>query len=261
MVEGHSRGDLAPWMANQLPTWVGDHEDLERLPVGRPTCITAAPMASEWEWAVGTEAGCITLHAGDRVAALAGHDSEILDLDWHPEGHLLVSTGDDHVVRVWNLEDSGPPSRVVGAKRPYVVDRVAWHCDGNYLALGGYHRKVEVWQTERLADEPTFTIDGHHMAWHPDGSRVLAVSQGATIVRWDLDQSDRSRVLLETAESSLWRMEWGAGGTLLALTDTSRTTRLWDLEGASTRPAVALEDAAAAAWAPTGSRLARHCAN
>ncbi len=255
-VAEHGLGDLNERMADRLPTWIDDHGGLDLLPVGEPSCIAAAPPTSEWEWAVGTGAGRITLHAGDRVATLPGHDQEVRDLDWHPQGHRLASTGDDCVVRVWDLEGQAISSQVVG-KRSYLADRVAWHREGQHLAIGGYHGKVEVWQTEALSEvEPTFAIDGHHLAWHPDGTHVLAVSQGTTIVSWDLRQVDKPPLtIVEGAPSSLWRMEWGDGGALLALTDTSDTTTLWDVTTSPPQLFDTLNGAATVAWAPSGSRL------
>lgn len=143
-----------------------------------------------------------------------GHDAPILAVAWSPDSRWIASTsGTD--AQVWEAlsgrllhsfpDDAG-------------VETVAWSPDGTYLATGSWDRTVAVWQV--ATGQKVLTYLGHtqgqtfasiphaslakqaaqtvlnpssapvlvgiiHLAWSPDGTRLLSSGSDGTTQVWE----------------------------------------------------------------------------
>ena len=67
----------------------------------------------------------------------------ITALDIQPHGRLVAAAGDDHVIRIWNMDDGVLVQRLVG--HTDWIRAVAFSPDGTTLVSSGNDRRVLMW--------------------------------------------------------------------------------------------------------------------
>jgi WD40 repeat protein len=119
---------------------------------------------------------------------------------------------------------------------------VAWSPDGEYLAISGDHRLVEVFNTTTWVREKVFK--GHtgsilSLAWSPDGA-MIASGEGTdqilphhqannknVINIWDVNNGEALHTLTGHKDSIL-SVSWSANSSWLASASDGRNLKLWD---------------------------------
>lgn len=109
-----------------------------------------------------------------RVDTVAGHEGEVTNLAWSPDGRLLASTGKDGRLLVHDV-----PARLVllEKKKGRELHAVAFHPRGTALAYGGHDRQVyqhdlETGREEIVSQSQPYIITS--LGYSPDGE-LLAV--------------------------------------------------------------------------------------
>lgn len=107
---------------------------------------------------------------------LSGHQSEVFDVAWSPDGELLASASRDRTVRLWQMPH-GHHLTTIGAHRG-AVHAVAFAPgdDDPVIASTGADAVVQLWSA---TGDPLHTLTGHGgpvrtLAWSPDGSRLVS---------------------------------------------------------------------------------------
>jgi WD40 repeat protein len=141
------------------------------------------------------------LEAKELVQVLGGH-SHISALSHSPDGTSLA-VANDGKVRIWDI-DSGEQLRVI--ERLYGVRHLIFSLDGRFLA--GDSNTQALWLADantgaRLADSYVSVARFRSLSFSPDGRQLLALSEGARLYRWLLD--DHGRFLsTEVLSDSNW---------------------------------------------------------
>jgi WD40 repeat protein len=231
--------------------------------------IAVAPGGSAFA-AVG-EAGAILVwrrgEASPRV--LSGSQGRVNALAMSSDGRWLASSGDDRLVRVWDVEAGSVLRRFEGHRAPVWV--LAFSPDGKLLASAGDDDELRVWTLESgearrypskdLVYSVAFSPDSQRLAWTGGGAAgsLLAVPSGETaalqghtaairpisfspdgihIATGADDRTTRIWTLPSLASTALADdapvrlVQFSPDGRLL-LTATDRTARLWDVERAA----------------------------
>lgn len=109
-----------------------------------------------------------------------------------PDGAMLATAGDDHMVRLWNASD-GTLVRSLRGHSDW-IQRVAFSPDGLVLASAGNDRRIHLWDVETgqlvrtLPDHPAGI---YTLAFSHDG-RLLATAGFEKVVRvYDLNNGQR----------------------------------------------------------------------
>jgi len=76
---------------------------------------------------------------------LRGHNGEVTNLSWSPDGSQLASASLDHSVRLWSLASQQNTTTYTGHTQEVLT--VAWSHNNNLLASGGEDNRVLVWDT------------------------------------------------------------------------------------------------------------------
>jgi WD40 repeat protein len=189
-----SDGTIAVWdPASALPvrSWPA-RAVVRALAAGRDDWLgTCGEHGAVRVWDVRTGTACAAIDVPGEVTALA--------LDW--PGGLLVTAGEDKVLRVWDVADPREPVLLTAlpcAARPTAI---AFDSDGGRIAAGCADGGLRVWEPGRAG--PDLPPDTRQVQSGP----VLAVAWDAAGSRWVTSGADETGPLRAVALSA---SGWGA---------------------------------------------------
>ncbi|TCJ40026.1 hypothetical protein E0504_06790 [Parafrankia sp. BMG5.11] len=79
---------------------------------------------------------------------LSAHDGRAESLAFSPDGRHLVTGGDDHKVRIWDVERGSRTEAHTPDEHHRKVTHVAYHPDGRRVASTSHDGKVRIWNVE-----------------------------------------------------------------------------------------------------------------
>ena len=170
---------------------------------------------------------------------LPGRGELVSSVAFDPAGRGLAAGGDTNV-QLWDVPETGPPTRA-GATRPAGrVTSVAFAPDGRTLAVGGFDSTVRLWDvSDRRRPTHTASLTGHTdvvfaVAFSPDGRTLATGSYDHTVRLWDLTARPRPalRAVLTGHRLNVKAVAFSHDGRVLATGGDDRTVQLWDV----TRP-------------------------
>jgi WD40 repeat protein/serine/threonine protein kinase len=159
---------------------------------------------------------------------LAGHESGVRVLAFHPTGDLLASAGSDGAVRVWNHGTGELLSVLLGHGE--LASAVAFGPDGT-LASGDAEGMMRIWDEAggslraqvRAHEQSIAQID-----FSPDGCEIATASNDGTIRLWSPVDGTFRGVAHEGPELSVHGVRYSPDGRFLAHAGGGGALALWD---------------------------------
>jgi WD40 repeat protein len=198
----------------------------------RERLLTVA-LAAEPEATLAAEAKPILqLDTGGPVAA-------IRDLAFTPDGNLIVSAGDDKVIRVWDWRKDETVRTIRGQSglgEEGKIYAMALSPNGRWLATSGHFDAVCPAQCHviRLYDFATGELKallrGHSnavvsLAFSPDSNELISGSADSSAIIWDVERG-KPRQQLQGRADHIWAVAFTPDGAR-AVTASYATLRLW----------------------------------
>ena len=139
-----------------------------------------------------------TSPAAPLLRALPNHAGPVRTLAVNPDGRELVSGGDDHTIRIWDVASGRLERTLVGHTDS--VQSLAVTPDGRRIVSGGTYDVVRVWDLATGQFVHALAGDSgcravHAVAIAPDGGRVVWGGAGSTLRVWDLTRARLERTL------------------------------------------------------------------
>lgn len=133
------------------------------------------------------------------LATFSKDVGRIWNVNWHPEGDVLVSCGDDKSLRIWSkdgLTGSKWANKVVltdGHKRS--VRQVSWSPCGNNLASCSFDGTVCIWDKKSGEFECNAILEGHEnevksCSWSKSGKYLATCSRDKSVWIWEIVEED-----------------------------------------------------------------------
>lgn len=162
------------------------------------------------------EAGAIPAPIRERREA---HQAAIRSVRFSPDGHFLVTTAEDGVVKLWNVSTLEASDVLVLGTRSNMIARAVFVGDSNRVL-------VAVDSLLLLYDRPTgqrqvFGSGVHRrfirdLAIDPSGRYVATAADDSLVCLWDLSTLQPVRCWSEPGVGSWYSVAFSADGTLLA---------------------------------------------
>jgi WD40 repeat protein len=177
----------------------------------------------------------------DPSAEFDDHGSAVLDMAFGPDGRWLASGGEDHSVRLHDMENPQDLSRLLDTHQDRVLS-VAFSPGGRRLASSGQDQTIRIWDISGIAGGgqavETEVLHGHEflvwsVAFGPDGRWLASGSADRTARIWDTEPTAASVRVLSESDGAATRLAFGSGGPRLASGGLDHKVRLWDLSGLS----------------------------
>ena len=228
-----------------------------RVP-GLGGAVAWSPAADEFVTEGPEETGLIDIRSaatGESVRAWRGHDIDINDVAYSPDGSLLLTTGDDGTVAAWDPGTGATvsayadgPAEVWGpaASPDNAVMAAAWPTDDVVRIIDVTTGRV---RREIAIDNP------HRTAFSPDGTKLAITSRvpgGLSIV----DVASGDRVISLPFSTPVDDVSWSPDGRWIATAGPAETAHIFDPHTGAERSALhGAGPVGAIAWSADSTRL------
>jgi WD40 repeat protein len=209
------------------------------------------------------EIRCLEAGLDEASVTLPGHEGQVTDIAYAPDGSQVASASADGTIRVWHPDRSTEAHVLRGHAGP--VRSVCFGPSGVQLASAADDGTARVWNL--TADVPPTVLSGHAravtgIAFVEDGAAVLTASLDGTIRRWDVATAmEIARATTTDAAPPFNHARFSPDGTLVATCSRDfgdNAPRVW--ETSSGRLVTLLGGHQQRAWdiafSPDGRRLA-----
>lgn len=156
-----------------------------------------------------------------------GHrPAEAWSVDFTPDSKTLVSGGDDHALRIWDVKQG--KERACWIKHNALISSLAVSPDGRFVATGSYDKTVKLWElsTGTVIWTAAHDRELRRVVFSPDGRFVASGSKDRTARIWDVVTGE-CRAVLTGAHGAIAALAFRKDGLLLA-GDLDYQLRLWD---------------------------------
>uniref|UniRef100_A0A8C4RY70 Sperm-associated antigen 16 protein n=1 Tax=Erpetoichthys calabaricus TaxID=27687 RepID=A0A8C4RY70_ERPCA len=167
--------------------------------------------------------------SGYRLAStLNVHELPVSSLALHPRKQVIVTTGDDHLWKMWSLPSGD--IMMTGEGHSDWLSSCCFHPGGGKLATGSGDTTVKIWDFAK--GECVLTFEGHShavwgCAWHSCGDFLASCSMDNTGKIWDLN-SERCRYTLRGHADAVNSIVFLPFSNTLLTSSADKTLSLWD---------------------------------
>jgi WD40 repeat protein/serine/threonine protein kinase len=195
---------------------------------------------------------------GQEERTFEGHEGELLQLAYSPDGRRLAVSSSDGITRIWDLTAKSQPLVLRGHSSS--VPGLAFSPDGRCLATTGKDRAVKVW--DPASGEESFTLRGHTgqvraAAFDPQGKgparRLITAGDDGMVRVWDAYAGQEPLALRGHAGLVTW-VAFSPDGRRLASRGAGGSIKVWDLASAKELFAINCQ-AERVVFSPDGQRL------
>jgi WD40 repeat protein/energy-coupling factor transporter ATP-binding protein EcfA2 len=135
--------------------------------------------------------GLFALEGKGKPQLFEAHKSHVYSVSFDPSGKKLLSTGDDAVLKLWDLTTQPPTAKTLAKAN----DTLLWASlspDGAVSTGVGREQTVSVYPSSGAAPLLRLNLNGHeHMVYKaifsPDSRQLVTVGGDMTVRVWDLD--------------------------------------------------------------------------
>jgi centriolar protein POC1 len=175
---------------------------------------------------------------------MKGHSAPVKSIAFNSDGSLLVSSGDDKYVKIWDVEKrrfiqsfKGDPIGDSSDKENKFQGHQNWvrsaqfSLDSRMVASGSDDRTVKLWDVVQGSGIHTFHDHSgmvNDVKFHPDGSCLASCSTDKKIKIFDV-RSNRLLQHYDAHDKAVNSVSFHSNGQFLVSSSDDATIKIWDL--------------------------------
>jgi WD40 repeat protein len=204
--------------------------------------VHALAYSPDGRWVAGAAGKSLRIwnaETGKAQADLQGPDEPITTLAVSPDGTTVAGASSSGLsVWLWRVADGEPLLLIPDALDGCTVESLAFHPDGqrlavggiDWLATGGSNGAIAVWNIPGRFEEASHFDGTTALAVHPSGQRIAFVTLEHTLGLWDLASQQVVQEFLGH-DAPLTCVAYSPDGTMLVSGSEDRTLRAWSEDG------------------------------
>lgn len=149
------------------------------------------------------------------------------------KNHIMAATGQDGVVRLWNVTDPSHPAPSGSLPQDHNTGKVVFSGDGHLVATLGDDGTVELWDiaSRHLITKLRDRANGiQEMAFNAESNRLVTASINGAVQKWEVTTGNSIGPPLSSGEHS-YPVALSPDGSILATTSNDdTTTKLWSTD-------------------------------
>ncbi|MBI2927584.1 MAG: protein kinase [Verrucomicrobia bacterium] len=210
-----------------LATLTGHNYGVEALAVS-PADGTLVSATGSWRWKPETrgEIKMWDVPGLKERASFLANTNGVASLAISPDGKLLATGGEDHVVKLWDF--STQKLRAEFKEHDGMVVSLVFSPDGRLLASGGPDNRLILWDVlkrKKLRELETMAGGIDSLVFSPDGKTLAASYQSATVKLWNV-ATFKEVVTLTGYDGFVNQLAFSPDGKMLASRSEGKL-RLW----------------------------------
>jgi WD40 repeat protein len=164
-----------------------------------------------------------------QIRRLGGHTRAVMSCAVAPDGRWLVTTGEDHTVRIWDVATGGLRHLLTGHRQKVISCAIA--LDGTWLVTASADQTARIW--DAATGRCRHLLAGHaeqvvSCAIAPEGSWLVTTSRDWTARIWDAATGEPRALLQHPNWVSACAI--APDGRWLVTTGDDAKARIWDTE-------------------------------
>jgi uncharacterized delta-60 repeat protein len=196
--------------------------------LGEVSCARFVPGTSLLAVASDKTVKLLNTSPASKITSLPGHfPNETWTVAFSPDGRTLVSGGDDHQLRIWDMTTGRQKGVLEGHNS--LVTAVSFSRDGKLLASASYDGTVKLWGGTTFNLQKTFSASEQKLccvAISPDNHWVAAGTRLGQVRVWE---AESGREIAPLAHNDAVRgVAFSPDGRVLASASHDKTLGWWD---------------------------------
>ena len=163
------------------------------------------------------------------VFSIQAHDGYINSTEYSPDGSMILSAGDDGIIRLWDAQNGNQLREIT---RDGGVRIARFTRDGGQIAAADWDKTAYIFDAN--SGEQLVELKGHKdqilaFAFSHDGNYVYTASYDSTIRKWDL-RTGAELLVMNGHTSRVLDLDLSPDDSLLVSGSADTTVRVWDTE-------------------------------
>ncbi len=179
------------------------------------------------------------VRSNTRTSMFRGHNGDITDLAYSPDGKYIASSSRDGTVKLWNISNKSIEHTFIGSEKVIAFLSLAFSSDGQYLAAGtdqglDAQHFIEVWnirdkthlRTLKSHDAPISTLH-----FSKDGQQLASGSSDGVIKVWQVNTGQETHsIATNTEKEPVNSVDFTNDGKNILSVNYQGSTDLWNLK-------------------------------
>lgn len=181
----------------------------------------------------------------DERNRLEGHEKEVTEVSFSPDGNIIATSSKDGTVKLWSLDGKQLQNLKGDGAYFWSVNFSSNSPNGQILAAASTDGKIRLWRFNGQKIEKIQTLEGHKgwvwdVSFNPDRQVLASADSSGTVKLWQFDGHKfnpepiyqiKAHDRVKDKDQEIHKINFSPDGKTLATASQDKTVKLWRFDG------------------------------